>query len=160
MTEAEIAALPYRPCVGVVLVNREGLVFAGRRIDTPDAWQMPQGGIDAGEDARTAGLRELTEETGIPADAVEVLAEAPEPLTYDLPPTLVPRLWKGRFRGQSQRWLLLRFLGEDRQIDLGMAHPEFDAWRWMTPDELLGCIVPFKRATYERVIAAFREHLA
>ena len=114
MTAAEILALPYRPCVGLVLVNRDGRVFAGQRIDNPEpAWQMPQGGIDEGEAPLEAALRELGEETGIPADAVEVVAETPDWIPYDLPAELVPRLWKGRFRGQRQRWFLMRFLGED-----------------------------------------------
>ncbi len=161
MTEAEILALPYRPCVGVVLVNRAGKVFAGQRIDSETAaWQMPQGGVDAGEDEVAAALRELREETGVPAEAVAVEAAMQERLAYDLPLDLVPKLWKGRYRGQEQRWFLLRFLGEDRLIDIATEHPEFRAWRWARPAEILDLIVPFKRQTYAAVFEAFRDRLA
>lgn len=160
MTEEEIAALPYRPCVGVVLLDAGGRIFAGERLDAPGAWQMPQGGIDPGEDAHAAGLRELSEETSIPPSAVAVLGQTEGWITYDLPAVLVPKLWKGRFRGQKQRWLLARFTGEDAVIDLGTAHPEFGAWRWMAPEALMAAIVPFKRATYEAVFEAFRGELA
>ena len=154
-------ALSYRPCVGVVLMNRDGRVFAGQRLDNPeDAWQMPQGGIDADEDPRAAALRELTEETGVPASAVQVLAETPDWIRYDLPHELVPRLWKGRFRGQAQRWFLMRFLGDDALIDIATPDPEFRAWAWMAPEELITRIVPFKRATYAAVFEAFRDRLA
>jgi len=157
VTEAEIRALPYRPCVGIVLLNRAGEVFAGQRIDNvAEAWQMPQGGIDPGEDPRAAALRELTEETGIPAASVEVLAETPGWIPYDLPHELVPKLWKGRFRGQEQRWFLMRFLGEDTQVNIGTPDPEFRAWRWVAPADLAEMIVPFKRATYAAVFEAFR----
>ena len=160
MTEAEILALPYRDGVGVVLVNRDGLVFAGRRLDNPGpAWQMPQGGIDAGEPPLAAALRELTEETGVPVRAVELLGETPDWITYDLPHDLVPRVWKGRFRGQRQKWFLLRFLGEDADIDIATADPEFGAWAWMAPRDVIEHIVPFKRATYDQVFAAFRDRL-
>lgn len=161
MTEAEILALPYRPCVGVVLLNGQGEVFAGQRIDNPGgAWQMPQGGIDPGESPLAAALRELGEETGVPADAVEVLAEGPEWVCYDLPHDLVPRLWKGRYRGQRQLWFLLRFLGDDSLIDIGTPHPEFSSWRWVRPADMIDLIVPFKRATYAAVFAGFRDRLA
>ena len=152
--------LPYRPCAGVMLVNREGRVFVGQRLDsTLEAWQMPQGGIDPGEDARAAAIRELGEETGIPANLVQLVAEAPEELFYDLPPELVGKVWNGKWRGQRQRWFLFRLLGEDSAIDIATAHPEFRAWRWMDPDDLPAAIVPFKRALYEAVLAAFRPHL-
>lgn len=158
MTEAEIAALPYRPCVGLMLVNGEGAVFAGQRIDSPgNAWQMPQGGIDAGETPLEAAFRELGEETGIQPHAVEVLAEAPDWTTYDLPHDLVPQLWQGRFRGQKQRWFLMRFAGDDSLIDIARPHAEFSAWRWMAPEILLERIVPFKRATYNAVFRSFRD---
>ncbi|TJZ92564.1 RNA pyrophosphohydrolase [Paracoccus gahaiensis] len=152
--------LPYRPCAGVVLVNRDGLVFAGHRLDMPGAWQMPQGGIDGDETPREAALRELTEETGVGPDLVEVLAETPDWVVYDLPPDMLGRVWKGRFGGQRQKWLLLRFLGEDRDVAIETAHPEFDRWQWMRADDLLENIVPFKRAVYAEVLDAFRDHLA
>ncbi|MCG6882251.1 MAG: RNA pyrophosphohydrolase [Silicimonas sp.] len=151
--------LPYRPCVGVVLANTRGLVFTGERIDTPGAWQMPQGGIDDGEDARAAALRELYEETGVPSDLVVIEAEHPDWVLYDLPPHLLGKLWKGQYRGQTQKWFLLRFTGEDAVIDLKAKDEEFARWRWSTPDEVLRDIVPFKRQVYDKVITAFRDRL-
>ncbi len=156
MTPAQIAALPYRPCVGVMLVNAQGLIFAGQRRDSAGtAWQMPQGGIDAGEMPRDAALRELWEETGVTADLVTILAEAPDWISYDLPPDLVAANWGGRFRGQTQRWFALRFHGRDDQIAIDSPHPEFSAWRWIGAPEMLAAIVPFKRGVYAQVIAAF-----
>jgi putative (di)nucleoside polyphosphate hydrolase len=157
----EHAALPYRACVGVVLIDTAGRIFAGQRIDSEvAAWQMPQGGIDAGEDPRAAALRELEEEIGVSADLVQVIDETPDWLTYDLPDHLIGKVWKGRYRGQKQRWFLLRFLGRDADIRLETDHPEFSEWRWLTADELLDGIVPFKRAVYDQVVAAFRPQLA
>lgn len=148
--------LPYRPCAGVVLMNAEGLVFAGQRIDMPGAWQMPQGGIDGDETPRDAALRELTEETGVAPDKVEVLVETPGWVYYDLPPELLGKVWKGRYGGQRQKWVLMRFLGEDADIRIDTDHPEFQEWRWMPPTALLENIVPFKRGVYEEVLAAFQ----
>ena len=160
MRPEEIEKLPYRPCVGVMLVNPDGEVFVGQRKDRDrDAWQMPQGGVEPGEDLRDAALRELEEETGVSADLVEVLAQTREWLTYDLPHDLVPRIWKGRFRGQKQTWFLLRYLGEDAQVNIETKEPEFSDWRWLKPDEMLAGIVPFKRDVYSAVLEDFREYL-
>jgi putative (di)nucleoside polyphosphate hydrolase len=152
--------LPYRPCAGIMLINRDGLAFAGQRIDTTtEAWQMPQGGIDPGEDAQEAALRELGEEIGVGPEHVALIAEAPGEFFYDLPDELIGKIWKGKWRGQRQKWFLYRFLGEDTDINLATPHPEFMSWRWVDPQDLPGLIVPFKRALYEDVIAAFAQHL-
>ena len=151
------ADLPYRPGVGVMLANAAGLVWVGRRIDTPDGWQMPQGGIDDGEAAAAAALRELHEEIG--TDRAEIIAESKDWYRYDLPPHLLGKAWKGRYRGQEQRWFLLRFTGSDADIDIATEHPEFDAWQWVAPGALCDLIVPFKRAVYEQVVAEFRPQL-
>ena len=148
--------LPYRPCVGVVLARRDGLVFTGERIDTPGAWQMPQGGIDKGETPEAAALRELEEETGVPRGLVMMEAEHPDWIAYDLPEHLVGKMWGGRYRGQSQKWFLLRFMGEDGDIDIRRQYEEFARWRWSTADEVLAHIVPFKRDVYKKVIEGFR----
>ncbi|QPM91097.1 RNA pyrophosphohydrolase [Pseudooceanicola algae] len=163
MTPEEIAALPYRPCVGVMLVNVEGRVFTGQRNDMrpgePPAWQMPQGGIDEGESAQEAALRELWEETGVTADKVSIIAETGEWIPYDLPHDIVPRIWKGRFRGQEQKWVLMQFHGQDSDVNIATEHPEFTEWRWMPVGDLLENIVPFKREVYARVLELFADEL-
>lgn len=154
------ADLPYRPAAGVMLLNGEGKVFVAQRLDsTLEAWQMPQGGLDEGEDAEAGALRELQEETGIGPSLVEIVARCPTELFYDLPADLAGKLWKGRWRGQRQTWFLLRFLGRNEDVDLQTAHPEFRAWKWAEPSELPAMIVPFKKQLYEDVLTAFREWL-
>jgi putative (di)nucleoside polyphosphate hydrolase len=161
MTKTDV--LPYRPCVGVMLINAEGRIFAGQRLDAPAgtaAWQMPQGGIDDGEKPRVAALRELWEETGVTADLVEKIAKTEDWVTYDLPPELLGKIWGGKYKGQRQKWFLYRFLGTDDQVNIATDHPEFSEWRWIGADEMIASIVPFKRAVYEQVVSAFRGHLA
>ena len=155
--------LPYRPCVGLTVLNRDGLVFIGRRIDGPEhvdashVWQMPQGGLDPGEDPYACGLRELYEETNI--RSVERLGAIDEWLRYDIPRDMVGQAWKGKYRGQEQKWFALRFTGDEREIDVahpGGGHkPEFVEWRWEPMKNLPGLVVPFKRQTYERVVKEF-----
>lgn len=149
----EASVLPYRPCVGILLFNADKHVFVGRRCDLPDAWQMPQGGIDPREEPRDAALRELKEEIG--TDKAELVAETDGWLRYDLPPQLIGVAWKGRWRGQEQKWFAARFLGADADINLETEHPEFDAWRWAPAEEVLAMAVPFKREVYAVVLAAF-----
>ena len=156
-------SLPYRPCAGVCVLNRQGKVFVGRRADGPEhvdathVWQMPQGGIDDGEKPYSAALRELYEETNI--RSVEKLGEVPGWLTYDIPRDIVGQAWKGKYRGQKQKWYALRFTGKDSEIDIenpaGGHEPEFIAWRWEPMQNLPDLVVPFKRRTYERVVKAF-----
>ena len=148
--------LPYRLGVGLVLFNAEGLVWAGRRIDQKgDAWQMPQGGIDDGETPQEAALRELEEEIG--TGKAEIIAESKDWLTYELPPELVGVAWKGRYRGQKQKWVALRFTGQDSDIRIDTEHPEFTEWRWVEFEQLVELIVPFKRELYQQVTAEFTE---
>lgn len=160
MSTKDLSTLPYRRNVGLVLINPEGLVFAGQRIDNPGAaWQMPQGGIDKGEKPKEAALRELNEETGVRADLVEKLAKTEDWITYDLPEDLIGQIWGGKYRGQKQKWFLFRFLGQDSDVNIATEHPEFSVWQWMRAEELVERIVPFKRAVYEQVFATFRDHL-
>lgn len=156
----QIAGLPYRPCVGIMLVNASGLVFVGKRIDNGegDAWQMPQGGIDDGEDLYPAALRELHEETGVSAELVTIIAESRDEHFYDLPDELLGRLWGGKYRGQRQKWLLMRFAGDDSDVCIdAYEHPEFSEWRWVEPDLLPDLIVPFKKRVYRQVVEEFRD---
>jgi putative (di)nucleoside polyphosphate hydrolase len=148
--------LPYRPCVGVMLINSEGLVFVGRRIDqTVEGWQMPQGGIDQGEMPEQAALRELKEEIG--TDKAKPLREMEGWLDYDLPQHLLGVALKGRYRGQRQKWIAMRFTGRDSDIDVNTHEPEFADWKWLAMEALPRLIVPFKRDTYAKVIDAFRD---
>lgn len=145
----------YRPCVGILLLDRRDQVFVGKRIDSAiDAWQMPQGGIDPGETPYEAGLREMREEIG--TDRASLLAESRFWRSYDLPPDLARRMWGGKYRGQTQRWLAFRFEGDDAEIAIEIADAEFQAWRWVAPEDLPGLIVPFKRDVYLSVVDEFR----
>jgi putative (di)nucleoside polyphosphate hydrolase len=156
-------SLPYRPCVGIMVINRKGRVFIGKRrggpehVDATHSWQMPQGGVDKAEDTYKAALRELHEETGI--RSVEKLGEVPEWLSYDIPREIVGEAWKGRFKGQTQKWYALRFTGKDSEIDIahppGGHKPEFVDWRWEAMDKLPALIIPFKRPVYDRVVEEF-----
>lgn len=151
-------SLPYRPCVGLMLFNREGLVFVARRIDmVSEAWQMPQGGIDPGEAPVDAAFREMGEEIG--TRAAEVLAESDDWLDYDLPVELIGKLWRGRYRGQRQKWFALRYLGADDEIDIETETPEFAEWKWVEAPQLPDLIVPFKRDLYAELVKRFG-HLA
>ncbi len=155
----ELKKLPYRQCVGIVLFNPEGHVFVGERLDHTGAWQMPQGGIDAGETIEHAALRELKEETG--TDKAEIVYVSDTVLTYELPDHLLGKLWSGRFKGQEQRWVALKFLGEDHEITLyDKVHPEFSSWKWVPLASVCDLIVPFKRETYQSVIDEFTPILA
>jgi putative (di)nucleoside polyphosphate hydrolase len=145
---------PYRPGIGLVLLNAQGLAFVAQRIDTPgDAWQFPQGGIDEGEDPRATALREMKEEIG--TDKAEIIAESHDWIAYDLPRAVADKSWKGRFRGQTQKWFCARFTGSDADIDLATEHPEFSRWQWMDLALVPALIVPFKRTLYDAVVAEF-----
>jgi putative (di)nucleoside polyphosphate hydrolase len=150
----------YRRGVGIMLLNKDGQVWVGRRIDnTDEAWQMPQGGIDKGEEPTAAALRELEEETGIPPHLVERIAECPGRLKYDLPPDLRRKLWGGKWKGQDQDWYLYRFLGRDSDVNIETKHPEFSHWKWIEAEALPDIIVPFKRDLYRRLLSDFAEYL-
>ena len=152
---AHPSGLPYRAGVGIMLINADGRIFVGQRLDSSlEAWQMPQGGIDKGEEPLAAAIRELEEETGVPADLVEVIGESEAWLYYDLPNDLIGTIWKGRYCGQRQKWFAMRFLGTDADIRIDTAHAEFRAWQWADRSALESLIVPFKRDLYRDVLAA------
>jgi putative (di)nucleoside polyphosphate hydrolase len=161
-----MSSLPYRPCAGLTVINHQGLIFVGRRaggpehVDATHVWQMPQGGIDEGEDPYKAALRELYEETNI--RSVEKLGEIADWVTYDIPPEIIGQAWGGKYRGQKQKWYALRFTGEDREINVtspaGGHEPEFIDWRWVDMRGLPDLVVPFKRHTYERVVREFERY--
>ena len=149
---------PYRPCVGIFLINKDGYVFAGRRIDSrAEAWQMPQGGIDAGESPLEACMREMREEIG--TNAAELIGQHDDWLYYDIPLPLADKLWQGKFKGQKQKWLALRFTGHESDINITTEEPEFCEWKWLSPNDLVNLAVPFKRAVYKKVLTSFALYL-
>lgn len=157
-TNPNLQLLPYRPCVGVMLLNQDNKVFVGKRIDTTqEAWQMPQGGVDKGEDVKATALRELEEEIG--TNNVKIISQSDNWLYYDLPEHLLGKVWKGKYRGQKQIWFLMRFLGQDSDINLETKHPEFNQWKWMDVKELPKHIVAFKKDLYEAVIMGFKDQI-
>ncbi|MEC7245656.1 MAG: RNA pyrophosphohydrolase [Pseudomonadota bacterium] len=154
----EYSKRPYRPCVGIMLINDNGHIFGGQRIDNrAEAWQMPQGGIDAGEDVETACFREMREEIG--TNKADILSIHPEWLNYDIPLPLADRLWGGSYRGQSQKWVALRYTGQDSDINIATEQPEFFSWQWMSPADLIQLAVPFKRPVYEDIMTQFAQYI-
>lgn len=154
----EYSKRPYRPCVGIMLINDNGHIFGGQRIDNrAEAWQMPQGGIDAGEDVETACFREMREEIG--TDKADILSIHPEWLNYDIPLPLADRLWGGSYRGQSQKWVALRYTGQNSDINIATEEPEFFSWQWMSPADLIQLAVPFKRPVYEDIMTQFAQYI-
>ena len=150
---------PYRPCVGIMLINQQGDIFGGQRLDNrAEAWQMPQGGIDEGEDVETACFREMREEIG--TNKADILRLHPDWLNYDIPRPLADNLWSGAYRGQTQKWVALRFTGEDTDINIQTEDPEFISWQWLSPDELIQRAVPFKRDVYTNIMAEFKDLLS
>ena len=153
---ASPASLPYRPCVGMMLLNKDGQILVARRIDhQSNYWQMPQGGIDKDETPGVAALRELEEEIDVKPAAVEILDQTEDWIRYDLPADLIGKIWKGKYRGQEQKWFCLRFLGQDTMINLDTDHPEFLDWKWIEPEELTNLVIPFKYHVYEMLIERF-----
>ena len=149
----------YRPCVGIVLINN-GSIFAGQRLDyKSDAWQMPQGGIEENESPKRAAIRELKEETGIKKKHIKIILESKNWINYDLPKDLIPKLWNGKFVGQSQKWFAMEFLGSDSDVNINTKNPEFSKWQWMTKNKLLDSIVPFKKRVYENILSQFSAQL-
>ena len=149
----------YRPCVGIVLINN-GSIFAGQRLDyKSDAWQMPQGGIEENESPIRAAIRELKEETGINKKHIKIILESKNWINYDLPKELIPKLWNGKFVGQSQKWFAMEFLGSDSDVNINTKNPEFSKWQWMTKNKLLESIVPFKKRVYENILSQFSAQL-
>ena len=160
MQSTKIEKLPYRLNVGIMVVSKVGYIFVAQRLDhNSDAWQMPQGGIDPDEETEAAALRELEEETGITANKVKIIAESKDWIPYELPTELIPKLWNGKYRGQKQKWYLMEFLGEDKDINIETSHPEFSAWKWIAPKKLPDAIVPFKRDVYLRILKEFQDNL-
>lgn len=150
---SDFSTLPYRPCVGIMLLNTKGLIFTAERLDMPGAWQMPQGGIDGGEEHEEAAFRELEEEISVPPSAVKLIKHTTDWITYDLPGHLLGKVWKGKYKGQKQKWYLMELTGNEQLINLETEHPEFSRWKWSTPAELIKEIVPFKKHVYEQVVS-------